>query len=104
MVGIGVPEIIVLLIVWGIPGTIGAVLAKNKGRNAFGWFVLCALLWFPIIVVVFLPPIKEVPGKYRECPACKEFVKWNATVCKHCKRDLPRSPQRSGSTGGGHSR
>jgi hypothetical protein len=88
MFGIGIPELIILLIIWGIPGTIGAVLAKNKGRNAIGWFVLCALFWIPIVIVILLPPIKQVPGKYLECPACKEFVKWNALICKHCKTDL----------------
>ena len=89
MFGIGVPEIIIMLIIWGIPGLIGAILANNKGRNSIGWFVICALFWIPIIAIIFLPPIKEVQGKHRECPACKEFVKWNASVCKHCKSDLP---------------
>ena len=31
MFGIGIQEFVVMLIVWGIPGTIGAVLTKNKG-------------------------------------------------------------------------
>jgi hypothetical protein len=88
MGGIGVPELIIILIIWVIPGTIGAILAKNKGRNAVGWFFLSAIFWFPIIIVIFLPPVKEVPGKYRECPSCREIVKWNAIICKHCKSEL----------------
>ena len=88
MFGIGVPELIIALMVWGLPGAIGALLAKNKGRSVFWWFVISALFWFPIIIVIFLSPVKEVPGKFRECPACREFVKWNAIICKHCKSEL----------------
>lgn len=88
MFGLGLPELIVMLIVWGIPGTIGALLAKNKGRSTVGWFFLSAFFWIPIVIVLLLPPVKEVSGKYRECPSCKEFVKWRATLCKHCKTVL----------------
>lgn len=28
----------------------------------------------------------------RECPFCKEKVKENATICKHCKSELPPLP------------
>ena len=79
---------IVLLVILGIPGAIGAAIAKGKGRNMVGWFVASAFFWLPIIIVAVLPPIKAFPGKYRECPACKEIVKWNATVCKHCGVNL----------------
>ncbi len=89
MFGISIPELILsFLIIWGIPGTIGALIAKNKGRDAVGWFILSAFFWLPIFIVILLPPAKEVPGKLRECPSCKEFVKWNAIICKHCKSEL----------------
>ncbi len=84
MFGLGFPELIIMLIIWGIPGTIGALLAKSKGRSAVGWFFLSAFFWLPIVVVILLPAVKEVSGKYRECPSCKEFVKWRAAICKHC--------------------
>jgi hypothetical protein len=87
---IGVPELILLAILC-IPGAIGAAIAASKGRSAVGWFFLCAFFWIPILVVIFLPPIKEVPGRYRQCPSCKEFIKWGATICKHCGTSL--SPQ-----------
>ena len=88
MFGISGPELVVILVILVIPGTIGAVLAKNKGRSIIGWFILSAIFYLPILIVLLLPPIKEVPGKYRECPLCKEFVKWNALLCKHCKTEL----------------
>ena len=28
----------------------------------------------------------------RECPFCKEIVKYNATICKHCRSKLPPVP------------
>ena len=96
MFGIGFPEliiIIIMLIILGIPGTIGARLAKSKGRNAVGWFILSAFFWLPILIVILLPPVKEVSGKYRECPACKEFVKWRASVCKNCGTALSPLPE-----------
>lgn len=87
----GLPELLVLafLALLCVPGAIGAIIAASKGRNTIGWFFLCLLFWgIPIVVLLFLPPIKEVPGRYRQCPACKEFIKWNATLCKHCKTVL----------------
>jgi len=92
MFGIGFAELIIILIVWGIPGTIGALLAKSKGRSAVGWFFLSAFFWLPIIVVILLPPVKEISGKYRECPSCKEFVKWRAVICRHCGTTLSPLP------------
>lgn len=47
MFGIGVPELVVILIIWGIPGTIGALIAKSKGRSAVGWFFLSAFFGCP---------------------------------------------------------
>ena len=30
------------------------------------------------------------PATFKVCPYCREQVKPDATVCKHCGRDLPR--------------
>ena len=65
MFGLGLPELVVIAVVWGIPGTIGAVLAKGKGRSGLGWFFLSAFFWFPILIVVLLPPAREVPASWR---------------------------------------
>jgi hypothetical protein len=41
----------------------GAIIAKNKGRNAQAWFLGCLL--FPVsglLILLFLPPLKPRPG------------------------------------------
>ena len=83
MFGIGMPELIIILMCC-IPGGIGAWLAGNKGRSKFVWFLLCAVLPLLIVVIIFLKPAKEVAGKIKQCPLCKEFIKWDATVCRYC--------------------
>ena len=87
MFGIGIPEVI-LLSFFIIPGIVGAVIAGNKGRSRLGWFVLCACIPLLILIPIFISPLKEVKGKYKQCPACKEFVKWDATICKHCRTSI----------------
>lgn len=83
MFGVGVPELVIIILVFVIPG-IGAWLAARKGRSAVGWFFLC-LIFFPLVIlVIFLRPVREVKGKIKQCPKCKEFIKWEASVCKHC--------------------
>jgi hypothetical protein len=71
-----------------VPAIMGALLAKSKGRSVFGWFILSGLFWLPIIILLFLPPAREVEGKYRECPKCKEIIKWQASFCKHCQNNI----------------
>ncbi len=91
MFGLGAPELTVLLLLLGtflLPGIIGSIIASKKGRSAFGWFVLCTILPILIVAAILIKPAREVPGKYRECPACKEIIKWEAVVCKYCQREI----------------
>jgi hypothetical protein len=92
MFGIGSFELIIILIImlliWFVPGIIGAYIAGMKGRSKLGWFFICAIFPLCIIAIIFLPPAKEIAGKYKQCPACKEFVKWGAIICKHCRSEI----------------
>lgn len=83
---LGLPEL-VLLVILCIPCVVGAVIAAHKGRSAILWFILSGS-WVGVLVILFLPPVKEVPGRFRQCPACKEFVRWGATICKHCHTEI----------------
>ncbi len=82
------PEYVVLLIMM-VPGVIGGWLAANRARNVIGWCVLCALFPVFLLVVYFNKPLREVPGRFRQCPTCREFLKWRDATCKYCGSDLP---------------
>ena len=91
MFGIGLQEIIIIfamLSVFAIPGIAGAYLAGAKGRSRIGWFFLCFISPFLIILIIVAGPAKEVKGKHKQCPACKEFVKWDANKCRHCHTSI----------------
>lgn len=92
MFDIGLTELIIIVfiifLVCFVPGIIGAYIAGIKGRSKLGWFVICAIFPLCIIAIIFIPPAKEIEGKYKQCPACKEFVKWEAIICKYCRSEL----------------
>jgi len=81
-------QIAVIFLLFGLPGLVGGWLAWTKGRNLLGWFLLCFCFPPTLMVILFHKPLREVSGHYRQCPACREFLKWRVTVCKYCNADL----------------
>lgn len=75
-----------LVLICLITGGIGSVIAGSKGRNQWGWFVLCFFFSFlALIVLLFLSNIKkEEFNSTKQCPKCAERVLKEAVVCKHC--------------------
>jgi ribosomal protein L32 len=71
------------------------VLAANKGRSGFGWFLLSMLI-SPLLGLLFAAVAKDLAREKREaaqqpgptthvkCAKCAEWVLPEATVCKHC--------------------
>ena len=82
------PTELIIIFVFLTPGIVGALVAGNKGRSRIFWFFLCTILPLLIIVIIFLNPTKEVDGVTKQCPKCKEFIKWDATICKYCSSSL----------------
>lgn len=80
------PEFVVLLIMM-VPGAVGGWLAANRARNVIGWCLLCALFPVFLLVIYFNKPLREVPGKFRQCPNCREFLPWKDAVCKYCNTE-----------------
>lgn len=55
----------ILLIVNLICGTIAALVASHKGRNAVGWFLLGFFFgWIPIVIVAVIPNLKDEQARY----------------------------------------
>jgi hypothetical protein len=62
------------------------VIAHHKGRSVAAW-TLPFLIVPPIIGLLILPFLKNLA--LRKCPACRETIKKEATVCKHCHSAVP---------------
>jgi hypothetical protein len=70
---------------WLIFGAlIGLVAADRKGFNMVAGGAVGALLG-PLALLMFFAS----GPKKRVCPFCAEKIEPAATVCKHCRRDLP---------------
>lgn len=66
----------------------GAV-AGSKGRSVAGYFLLSLLFSFIVAILVLVAiPAKENQAIVRECPYCKEQIKREATICKHCGKEV----------------
>ncbi len=79
-----VKQFIVIFVFFILPGLVGAWLAGTKGRSRFGWFLLCGFFPPTLMVAIFQGPVREVPGHYRRCRKCAEFIKWREAACKYC--------------------
>lgn len=89
-------EYFVVLVLFG---AVTAVVAKNKGRSAFGWFLIGVLLG-PIGLILALVVSKNLAaiehealssGAAKKCPFCAELIKQEAIVCRFCGRELVNS-------------
>jgi RNA polymerase subunit RPABC4/transcription elongation factor Spt4 len=72
--------------------------ADRKGRSAVAWFFLA--WFFPIIswiIVASMTPSSEAvaerdfrAGRAVQCPSCREIIKRDASICRHCGRKTHR--------------
>lgn len=87
-----------IFLLWLAFSIIAGIIASNKGRSGFGFFLLSVAL-SPLIGVIgalIAKPNKAniertelSAGSMKRCPFCAELVKKKAIVCKHCGKDLP---------------
>ena len=83
----------IIFLVWFLLCLLCGSIASNKGRSAFGYFLLSFLL-SPIVGLIAVLIAKEdkkaieeksiKTGNLIKCPDCAELIKSEAKVCKHC--------------------
>ncbi len=87
------------LVVCGLLGIIPAAIAQSKGREFLPWWIYGTLLWIVALIhALCIAPEFDTTGM-KKCPACAEWVKREALVCKHCGRDLPGPEAAAGAAG-----
>jgi len=78
-----------IIISWLLFGAlIGVAAAQRKGFSVLAG-VLGGLLLGPLAFLMFFVSGVSASDKNRKCPFCAEFVKAEATICKHCRSELP---------------
>ena len=89
----------ILLGAWLVCGLIGAIICEQKGRNSAGGLLL-GVFFGPIGVIIcaVLEKNERVlekrtlrSGEMRKCPYCAEPLRWEASVCRYCGREVSPS-------------
>jgi len=92
-----------MILAWALLGAlIGVSAAQRKGFSIVSG-VLGGLLLGPLaFLMFFISGISKGDSANVKCPYCAEFIKAEATACKHCGRDVARGgrpPLRSAASG-----
>lgn len=95
----------IYVVIWLLCGLTAAVIYRQKGRSGAVAFVVGVILG-PIGVLLAALSSADKPaieaqqlatGAARKCPHCGELVRPEATVCRHCQRELaPPAPPPAG--------
>lgn len=74
---------------WALFGAlIGIAAAQRKGFSMAGG-IIGGLLLGPLAFLMFFMSGISGSDKNKKCPYCAEFIKADATVCKHCHKEVP---------------
>lgn len=92
-------ETILAAATWLVLAVACGVLAEARGRSWGGWFALGLVAAPGALVLLFVLPVDAAAadrrtlsqGAHRQCPACIELVRRDATRCRHCGADLPQA-------------
>ena len=77
-------ELWAVIVITLILALIPASIAKKKGRDFSAWYIYGVLLW----IVAFIHSIAMKDKSGHQCPMCKEWIKEEAVVCKHCHTNI----------------
>jgi hypothetical protein len=74
-------------------GVLPAWIAERKGRNGFGWWVYGTLMFVVALPHALLLDDAEEDfdrsPSFKRCPFCAERIRFDATICRFCNRDMP---------------
>ena len=82
------------ILAWWIFGAlIGYAAAQRKGFSTVGGLLGGAFLG-PFALLMFLVSgVTKEDANRKKCPHCAEWIKGEATICKHCHQPLATTPK-----------
>jgi len=76
-------DVLMWLFLWIVFTVLVAIWANNLGRSV-GLAILGCLIFSPLIVAIYY----LIVGSSSKCPHCKGNIPKDASVCKHCGREI----------------
>ena len=79
-----------------ISGFASAIIASQKGRDGFGWF-LVGVFFAPIAIpfALIANPIRGNIESLKTCDYCRELVNHKAIKCPHCHSELTNHSEKT---------
>lgn len=75
---------------WIVLGALIGVAAAQKKGFSIVVGIIGGMLLGPLAVLMFaVSGVASSKDRQRKCPFCAEWIKPEATVCKHCHKDIP---------------